>query len=445
MKSLLFISLFKISGLFSPAPLPQQESDTVVLKYKDVVEAVINDNYDVLKAQLDEEKLIRQKQGVQSNWYPQVVAKAQMMDNFQLPQQLIPGEIFGQQGQIAAQFGVRYSLKAGAEVSQLLFNKSLIENVQKLEQAKRIQALSTEKVKEETLYTVLQLYIQIKVTENQITVLKGNIKQIEDLLVISNSQLDNGIIKEVDRNKMVVNKTNLETQLLNYKLSLDKVKTILKYYLTIPQGTPIRLEDNISDIDLLEEQEGFESSENLDYQLLQQQKSLQLQEKKVINAEYFPTIAAFGQLYYNGQNNNFNFKENEYFEFNSGVWGVNIDIPIFSGLKNHRKNQENKIALEQIELDIKNVENAIQMNYINAKSNIKLQKDIVQTQEDNMDLAQSIFNTTNLSYQEGLTSYTDVIQAEQSLRDAQIQHLNAVMQLKLAELELLKTTGNLIQ
>ena len=85
-------------------------------------------------------------------------------------------------------------------------------------------------------------------------------------------------------------------------------------------------------------------------------------------------------------------------------------------------------------MDISNYEN----QYINALDNINREK-------ENLDLAESVFENTQLEYQQGTSSTLDLIQSESAYMVAQNTYFNKLLDLYIARLELEKAKGNLMK
>ena len=67
----------------------------------------------------------------------------------------------------------------------------------------------------------------------------------------------------------------------------------------------------------------------------------------------------------------------------------------------------------------------------------------METQRNNLQLAEEIYQTTMLQYEAGIISTAELLNAETSLKEAQTNYLRAVAQIRMAELEALKAAGNI--
>lgn len=102
-----------------------------------------------------------------------------------------------------------------------------------------------------------------------------------------------------------------------------------------------------------------------------------------------------------------------------------------------------QIELENLKTDIKDLHLAMDLAYENARNQITNSILTIQTQQENVKLAQEVLTNTQNNYKQGLAPLTDLLDAERSLADAKNNYTNAVLKYKLAEIEMLKAQGNL--
>ena len=441
MKYKIFILLFLVGNNLIYA----QRTDTLFLNVEQVTQMAIANNPDLKRVQLNETLLERQIATAKTSIYPKLNGSAGFTDNFSLPQQLLPGEIFGQEGQIPVQFGVRYGLNAGVELSQLVYSREYLTNIKKLESVRSTYKLQTLSSIENLVFNVVQLYIQYQITKEQKEILNANLDRATKLVNISQAQYENGIIKKLDVDQLTVNKTNLLTEISNANIGIEQQLNVLKFYLDIPQNQPVVLTENLNTTEKYPLSQELLLKQNINYKLLQEQLEVTEMDKDVIKSAYYPTVSAFAQYNYTGQSNKFNLSKEHYSGFTAGLWGLNVSVSIFDGFNAKRRLEENVVELEQLRLQEKQLVNAANLEFNNAAIKIQQNEILVQTQLKNMKLAQQLYDITKLSYQEGVAPLTELLNAETSLREAQSQYLTALLNFKLAELEHVKVSGQLAQ
>jgi len=419
--------------------------DTLFLSIEEAMNISIERNPDLRRVQLGAALLEKQIQGAKSAGLPQVAGSAGFTDNFSIASQLLPGEIFGQEGQIPVQFGNRFGLTAGVEASQVLYSRGYQANLRKLDAARVTVNLQTMATIEDLVYNVGQLYIQYQTAYEQKDIQETNLERLRTLITIATAQYDNGIIKKLDVDQIKVNRTNLSSNLASLQLNLDQIMTTLKFYLAVDQTTEIRLTESLNNQQKFPLATELLLEENINYKLLRQQILLTQLDDDVIKANNYPTVSAFAQYNYTGQANKFNFDNDNYTGFFSGIWGLNVAVPIFDGFKTKRGLEENTIVAAQLQIEQEQLENAMEMNFINAQNAIRQNEILIEMQLENMELAKEVYNITQLSYQEGVAPLVDLLNAETGLRESQAQYITATINYKLAELDHTKTSGQLAQ
>jgi OMF family outer membrane factor len=83
------------------------------------------------------------------------------------------------------------------------------------------------------------------------------------------------------------------------------------------------------------------------------------------------------------------------------------------------------------------------MQIENTKMQSSVAKTSVETTSEQIALAQTIYAQTILQQKQGTANLTDVLLADNALREAQQAYLSAVVDYLKADLELKKLTGNL--
>ena len=122
---------------------------------------------------------------------------------------------------------------------------------------------------------------------------------------------------------------------------------------------------------------------------------------------------------------------------------LGLNIPIFTGLGTRAKVQQALIEIEAIDATLKDTRLAMDLAQENAQTQLANNLLTIQTQEENVKLAQEVLSNTQNNYQQGLASLTDLLESERALSDAKNSYTNALLSYKLAEIGLLKAQGKL--
>ncbi|MNX94096.1 outer membrane channel protein [compost metagenome] len=224
--------------------------------------------------------------------------------------------------------------------------------------------------------------------------------------------------------------------------SYEQQLMLLKYYMGMPLDATIELPA----INLNEQSASLINTEtlnNTDVELIQAQREIYSVTLQQIKAGYLPALSLnFHSSYQNMQNDFRLFQKGAQWFPNTYV-AVNLSIPIFDGLAKNSKVKQTKIQMQQSELEEQYLTENLKMQRANANNTLKTNKAALVSQQRNIELAQKVYATTQAQFVGGIATMTDIVNAEMSLRDAQTNYLRALVQVKLGELDLIKSTGNI--
>jgi outer membrane protein TolC len=184
-------------------------------------------------------------------------------------------------------------------------------------------------------------------------------------------------------------------------------------------------------------------------QLLLAQKNLDsanlaLQERK---AERFPTLSFNSAYNFNRTNNTTVVNPFQpLFNLNRGFnYGFTATIPIFNQFNNRRNIRvaEQNILFQQ--LNYKRNLAFLNTNIINAYQDYDLQRQVLLLEEENIKLVRENLFIARERYRLGVTTFIEMRVAEQSLADAMNRLIQARINTKLAEIQLMQLRGDLVR
>ncbi|TAL58821.1 MAG: TolC family protein [Bacteroidetes bacterium] len=424
----------------------QSVTKTSTFTLKQCIIYAIEHNTDVQKAKLELDKSKYQTREIFTGGFiPQYNGSVRFDDYLDLATQLIPGEIFNQPGTtIPVKFGTKYNVTAGIEGTQLIFNGPLILNYKISKKAQQLNELNIVKTQEEIIYEVAKTYYNIQIINKQKDVTEANIINIDTLIKIARLQYKNGIINKIDLDRLAVNLVNLQTQLENIQLSKEQLTGLLKYYMGIPFGQQLIPADTIPENTMLINADSKDPGNSIELQLLEKQKEVSLLNVRQSKADYLPTLTFYQNYYYQAQRGKIDFFDRDKKWYPVSIIGLNLTIPLLSGFLTNKKVKQAKIQHMQLSLTEQNTKSYLAMQNDNIIKKIKVNIKAIETQRKNMQLAEEVYRITQQQYQKGITLLSDLLNAETSLREAQTNYLNALVQLKLAELNHLRNNGNIL-
>lgn len=452
MKSLKIISgIFILLSVICQVEIKAQ----INLSLTDCINYAHENNSDIKKASIEEEKSGKKINEVIGSGLPQVTLSGNLVNNLELPTTLINGDYFGAPGtMIAAKFGTKYSYTFTGEVTQMIFNGSFWVGLSAAKYSNRYYQQNRELVSENVEYDVATAYYQILVVQKQIQLLQQNQKLISKSLSDTKLLFENGKTKEVDVDRINVSLNNIEYQLKKANEALNQSYRYLKFKMGMPVASEISLADSsyfsqdsllVQSINTLEyEKDDIVAFDNRnDYKILQTSLELQTLDKKNQIAQFLPSISAFGSYSYSGLRTGFDLfdSKKEWFKYYSV--GLQFRLPIFTGGQTIAKIQQSSLNVDALNEEVKKVENGINLQVSNAITKYNNAFDNTKTNKLNINLAKKVYDITFLEYKEGVTNAASLVDAETKLREAQTNFVNSLLELYVAKFDLEKARGTL--
>ncbi|HEY1166365.1 MAG TPA: TolC family protein [Chitinophaga sp.] len=391
---------------------------------------------------------------VKARALPQINGTGTYTNNIKKPVFPLPGEVLGQPGQtVLLESGLTHNLSAGATLEQKVFDQTVFTGLKAAKTTEEYYKMATVQSEESVIYNVSQAYYQALVSREKIRVLDANIEKLTTLTETTKSQLDNGLARKIDLDRIKVNLTNYKTQRIQqenqYRLQLNQLKQSIGMAMDTQVDLPSASFDELKDKSAAGQAFGsLDLNNRIEYRLLDKQVELQELQKKAYIAEYYPTLSLTGNYTYNGLSNKFDFLKTKA-NGSTANWygtssvGVTLKVPIFDGFGRRSRVRQANVKLRQLNKQKEETALSLSTAFENAKLQVQSNLTTIKAQQENVDLANEVYASTQNNYKLGLASLTDLLDSETSLTEAQNNYNEALLQYKLAELDIIKSNGNL--
>jgi outer membrane protein len=346
-------------------------------------------------------------------------------------------------GIIQAQFGTKFNNSVGLNLQQLLFDGQVFIGLQARRSVIELSEKTAEITEENIRANIYKIYYQLAASKTQLTILDANIARLQKLASDTRKLYENGFAEKLDINKLDVQLANLQTERLKAINSTGNGFLGLKLLMGMPIRDTLILTDSITYDDIRSgvlEATQYNYTDRKEYQ--QAQIGLKLGDYNIRRYELskIPTVSLSSNYNLIRQSNEFGFggRWNK-----SSLIGLNVNVPIFRGfavnarIANARLQQEKNLNnIEALKLSIdRDVQQAIN-NYTNALATLDVQK-------RNMELAETVYSQTQLKFQNGVGSQTEISTAQSDLLIAQNNYILALYDAINAKIDFLKATGKL--
>lgn len=426
-----------------------QEAQTVSLKQ--AIDYALENKVDAKKAKLQIENSEYLIQEARAGALPSVNGFGSLTYNPILQETAIPSSSFpgGEQSTdpfIILAMGQAWNSVAGVTLNQNLFDQTVFTGLKAARTTREFYLINADLTNEQIIERVATAYFNVFVQSEQLATIDSTYQNMVKTHNVIKSLYDNGLARKIDLDRVDVSLSNIRTNRLQLINSVTLQENALKFYMGMRIEQAIALVKEDVDVRPLLMEDTISMENRTEFKLLKKQEELLKLQKDAYKAAYYPTLSLSASYNYMGQGERFpigsGLGNGVYWSDFSSI-GLNLNIPIFNGFAIKARVSQADIELRELQADIEDTQLGLDLEYQNAKSIIDNSYAAVQDQIENVDLAEKVVDNTNNNYLQGLATLTDVLDAENALVNAKNNLSNAVLQYKLAEIQLLKSKGEL--
>lgn len=383
----------------------------------------------------------QREQEAKASLVPKLNVVADYRYYIDLPYQFMPQSAFGGPEGVfkEIQFGVPHNINASLQLSIPLYNPQVYGSIHATKIASELSDLQYQKSEEQIIFEVTNLYYNAQVLHFQISFLNGNIANTKRLL--NNIQLlkEQLLAKGTDVSKVKLQLEQLTTQREQLLSKYSQVLNALK--MTI--GTSAHRDFEVDTVIVQNEITEYTQISTLDSRLVNKQNALLNSELSALKHSRLPSLSLYGN--YGATGFGYDKAPNDFLKFYPVSFaGIQLSYPLFNGTISNRKINQKKLELKNNELQSGLLSEQTSLHVETAQQQRLIANRSIVTTQSQIQLAQSIYDQTLLQQQQGVASLTDVLLADNALRESQLNYLSATIDYLKADLELKKATGNML-
>jgi len=244
---------------------------------------------------------------------------------------------------------------------------------------------------------------------------------------------------DVDQIRITVN------QLVNARNSLQRNVelnyNLLRFQLGLEANVELELTDKLEALFTSMQPENalampFAIEQNVTYQMMQTQEDIN---KRLVDLEqwnYAPTIAGFYNYNKKILTSGFDMNPNH-------LVGLNMSVPIFSsGMRKARVDQA-KIEYNMAQTNKLILEDQLNLQEKQFKYNLQSSLENYFTQQENVEVAQRVYDSYLRKFEQGMATSLDLTQANSNYLDAESNYLSSILEVMNAKLQLDKLMNKL--
>ncbi|MEO9485515.1 MAG: TolC family protein [Ekhidna sp.] len=439
---LLLIIISTSSGVLS--------QDKANLSLQDCIDYALGNNEQLKIKQFDKEIAEAEVRKTISMGLPQAKVNGGLNYNFEPQRSLIDISTFDPSVPVGTEqevsFAQNYDGNIGLSVEQLLFDGSYFVGLQAAKTYRELSVKEHIKSQIDVVEAVSKAYYNALITEEQLKLLERNISRLDTLLRETGEMYEAGFAEKIDVDRIRVNYNNLKVEYSRSKQLKDISRKLLKFQMGMDLNQPIELSEVLEEVEVTipaTPLANFDYNQRIEFSQLETNKNLAYLDMKNNKVQYLPKLnARLGYGWNTAASSGGDlFVSRRWLD--NGVVGITASIPIFDGFLKSNKIQQNKLQVKQIENQMaftkKNIDLEIEQSQISLSSLLET----LDVQQQNVELAQEVYDISKIKYQEGVGSNIEVINADASLKESQTNYLNSLYQAITSQIELKKALGTL--
>lgn len=427
------------SALLAMATMAQ---GPVSLSLQQAVDQAARQSYSVQYSALEAEKADSKIKEILGVGLPQVAASAGLNNYLKVPTQVIPNFFGNDPPTMEIQLGVPWMLNGGVQLNQLLFDGSYLVGLQATRELKDKAGLDLEKAQHDARVQAAKAYYAVLAAEEGVRLLGESLPLLEKSAGDAKAMVQQGFMESTDVDRLTIQLADTRNRQGSLRQQANVARAYLALVLGLPTGTPTTLTDALQP--LLDDpaeaglaEAAFDVNQHVDQQVAQSM--LRLGELDVRNkkAAYLPSLGGF-----------FNYQQAyNYMEFDIGngswwfpgsLWGLQLNVPIFSSGMRHQQVRQAKLSLEQANVNAKATEQRLLAEKEQQQAILRAAQDSYDTGRRNLALSRSIFDRTSIKFTEGMASSFELTQEHGNYLTMQQTYIQRIVDLLQARADMRK-------
>jgi outer membrane protein TolC len=379
-----------------------------------------------------------------ADWLPQVNASAGLQHYLKQPVFLFP-DISNPTGpKILIPNGVLYNSNIQFSATQNIFNNDVY-IAGRTAGNYRLQASQTSRsALIEIVVEINKAFYDVLLSREQLNIIKEEIDRLSKSLKDAYALYQSGTSDVIDYKRATISLNNALSQKKNAEESIKAKISYLKQVMGYPNEKPLNLSSNILSMEkdaIIDTLQNINVYNRIEYQLLQTNLKLQKSKTDYYRMSFLPSLSAFANYNIIYQNDVYNqlFKSS----YPNSTIGLSLSFPIFEGTKRIQNIKKSKMQYERLTLDTLNTRNEMNTQFVSAMASYKSDLAAYRMTQQNIEIAQDVYNTVKLQYNQGIKTYLEVIVSETDLMSARINNLNALFMLMFSNIDVKRALGEI--
>lgn len=269
----------------------------------------------------------------------------------------------------------------------------------------------------DTMHGVAKAYINVLAAKADLEVIQTRLKSAEQFLSDVKSKLEAQSATELDRLRAESEYLGVVPQNLQADANFKRALEILNGQLGLDPRTPL----NLADLGKPDLQQSLTPQERSELAQYKQQEEMYKANDKILRSDLRPKVDFTASYGYQTSTTSNLFKE----PYDTWKVGITMRFPLFDGLRSSGKRAQNRAQLEQVRQMRVDKERAIAVEKSTAEREIQKAIAFLDAAQKAYDVTLEALRNSRESYDQGLITSLDLLQAERSERQQESQRRRA--------------------
>lgn len=371
---------------------------------------------------------------------PKLRAGADYKYYIDLPYQLMPATVFGGPPEVyrAIQFGTPQNVTANIALQVPLYDPAAIGSIRVNKEAASMAGMQREWTREDVVLEVSEVYYNAQIIQSRLAFLDSNVVNAEELVRSVGLLQQQALARRTDVDRMKLQRDQLMTKREQARSQREQVLDILRIFMGMPADAPVAVAPVEPGV---EPAAGPGTTTAM--RLADQSLRLRAARLGLMQKARYPSLS--GQGYF-GTTGFGTIGPDDHFDFHpTSFLGLQLQVPLFQGTIIQHRIKAERIELEKAEEQRAALKDREGMERRAAERRFKVAQVGVANAEMQLLLAGRIRGNTVALHKQGLAAVADLVMVHQAHRDAQQNYLDALVDLRKAQLELQRLNGGLLK
>ncbi|MFN3874844.1 MAG: TolC family protein, partial [Flavobacteriales bacterium] len=411
------------------------------LSLRQAIDMAAKQSYQVRNSVLEAEKARKRIMEIAAIGLPQISASGGLINYLDVPTQVVPN-FFGPGPELVTlKFGVPWSANGGIRLDQLLFDGSYLVGLQAAREARKMADEELERAIKDARIQAAKAYHAVLAADEGARLLGETVPVLEKNLRDSEVMFANGFMEETDVDRIRIELANIRDQRIIFQRQAEVARNYLRFVLGLPSGAPLELTDDLETLiadpaEMALSSEPFDRARHIDQRIAETYIRASALEWRNARAAYLPSLSGFFSHQQQWNANTFEPINGPIPWFPATLWGVQLNVPVFSSGMRAGKAAQMRLQLQQAEVNRDLTTQRLELEYSQRRNDMLTAEELYRNERDRMELSRRVFERTSLKFTEGMASSFELTQEQSQYIAAQQSYIQRVVDLVNARAEL---------